>query len=291
MKILITGSQGQVAWDLLRVADSKKHEIFSFGRDTLDITDPLLVDQAIETIRPHLVMNVAAYTQVDKAEDEVERAFAVNHEGAKNLAIACEKARIPLLHVSTDYVFDGKQNHPYVETDEINPLGIYGKSKWEGEQAVRHNCERHIILRVSAVFGSHGQNFVKTMIRLARDKEILRVVSNQITCPTSAADIAKLLWDLSEKTQAQAAWGTYHFCGKTPISWYEFANIIIEQAKAYFPLRNQQIVPIPSSEYTTRAERPQYSVLDCHKLEKFFSVEQPSWELGLADVMQQLLKS
>jgi dTDP-4-dehydrorhamnose reductase len=288
LKIVITGADGQVAWDLLRQADSSKVAVIAFNKDKLDITNALLVNQTIDNLKPDLVINLAAYTQVDKAEDDLLRAFAVNRDGAKNLAIACEKIHRPLLHVSTDYIFDGEGHRPYLETNIANPLSVYGKSKWEGEEAVRQHCKQHIILRVSAVFGVCGQNFVKTMLRLAQTREVLNVVSDQITCPTAAADIAKVLWELTEKIQTQAKWGTYHFCGSRQVSWHEFANTIISQAKKHVTLQTKKIEAIPSSAYPTRAKRPNYSVLNCQQLETDFGIRQPRWEDGLAQVLTEL---
>jgi dTDP-4-dehydrorhamnose reductase len=288
LKILITGADGQVAWDLLRQTDPTKVAVIAFNKDKLDITNALLVNQTIETLKPHLVINLAAYTQVDKAEDEILRAFAVNRDGAKNLAVACEKIHCPLLHVSTDYIFDGQDNKPYRETSTANPLSIYGKSKWEGEEAIRQHCKQHLILRVSAVFGVQGQNFVKTMLRLAQTKEVLHVVADQITCPTAAADIAKVLWKLTEKIQTETMWGTYHFCGSNPVSWHEFATTIISQCKKHFTLQTRQIEAIPCSAYPTRAKRPNYSVLDCQQLAINFNIRQPRWEDALAQVLTEL---
>jgi dTDP-4-dehydrorhamnose reductase len=288
LKILISGADGQVAWDLLRQADPAKVTAIAFNKDKLDITNALLVNQTIETLKPDLVINLAAYTQVDNAEDDTLRTFAVNRDGAKNLAVACEKIHCPLLHVSTDYVFDGEGNQPYLETSMANPLSVYGKSKWEGEEAIRQHCKQHIILRVSAVFGVSGQNFVKTMLRLAQTREVLNVVSDQITCPTAAADIAKVLWELAEKIQTEAKWGTYHFCSSNPVSWHEFATTIISQGKKHFTLQTRHIEAIPGSAYPTRAKRPNYSVLNCQQLETNFNIRQPRWEDGLTQVLAEL---
>jgi dTDP-4-dehydrorhamnose reductase len=288
LNVLITGADGQVAWDLLRQANPAKVTVIAFNKNKLDITNALLVNQTIEALKPDLVINLAAYTQVDQAEDDILRAFAVNRDGAKNLAIACEKIHCSLLHVSTDYVFDGEGNRPYLETSTANPLSVYGKSKWEGEEAIRQHCKQHIILRMSAVFGFCGQNFVKTMLRLAQTKEVLHVVSDQITCPTAAADIAKVLWELAEKNQAEETCGTYHFCGSNPVSWHEFATTIISQGKKHFTLQTRQIEAIPASAYPTRAKRPNYSVLNCQQLETDFNIRQACWEDSLAQVLTEL---
>ena len=272
MKTLITGANGQVAFELQRYAGTRT--IIALTKDQLDITDP---EELIQSIRPDVVINTAAYTKVDDAEKNPEMAFAVNREGAKNLAIACEKIKCPLIHLSTDYVFDGQKNTPYLEEDPTLPLSIYGKSKWEGEEAVRHHCEKHIIIRMSAVFGVQGNNFVKTMLRLAKQKLKPRVVNDQITCPTPASDIAKMLWQMCEKITGVHEWGTYHFCATPAVSWYEFASHIIDAVES-----------IPTTGYPLPAARPKYSVLDCQKIKKIFNIQQPNWQKGLKDVLDEL---
>ena len=272
MKALITGANGQVAFELQRYAGERT--ITALTKEQLDITHP---DTLIQSIRPDVVINTAAYTKVDDAEKNPELAFAVNRDGAKNLAIACEKMQCPLIHLSTDYVFDGQKQTPYLEEDLVMPLSIYGKSKWEGEEAVRDHCEKHIIIRTSGVFGVQGNNFVKTMLRLAKQNLKPRVINDQITCPTPASDIAKMLWQVCEKLTSVHEWGTYHFCATPAVSWYEFASNIIDAVES-----------IPTTDYPLPATRPKYSVLDCQKIKKIFNIQQPNWQKGLKDVVDEL---
>src|SRR3990167_4365122 len=227
MRIFITGGNGQVAYEIVHLAQQKKHRILAPSRDVLDITDSKAVTRAVQEFHPDVVINAAAYTRVDQAEKEQAEAYAVNCEGAKNLAIVCAEIERPLLHLSTDYVFDGKKTHPYLETDPIAPVNLYGDSKWQGEEAIREQCEQHIILRTSAVFGSHGVNFVKTILRLASEREELRIVADQITCPTPASAIAETLLKLATFSR----WGTYHYCGSPAVSWYDFEKKIIQLAE------------------------------------------------------------
>lgn len=286
MKILITGGQGQVAFELQRLIDANKHQVYLFNKNQLDITDVGQVTEKIKTIQPDIVINTAAYTKVDQAEEQSELAYAVNQEGAKNLSIACKKINAVLLHLSTDYVFDGSKNKPYLETDAISPINVYGKSKQLGEQAIREHCDRHIIIRVSSVFGVHGQNFVKTILRLAKEKENLNVISDQISCPTPAKSIAEMLWQLCEQIDKQQ-WGTYHFCGTPAVSWHEFATHIIQQIPTS-QLQTKHIAAISHTEYAARAKRPIYSVLDCSRFAALMGIEQPNWQKELTHVINEL---
>lgn len=282
MKILITGGAGQVAYDLKRLAS--RQDVFAPTREELDIADYDAVYNVIKRIKPDVVINTAAYTQVDRAEQEIQNAFVANFYGPKHLAILCEEFKCRLLHLSTDYVFDGQLNRPYLETDSVSPINVYGESKLRGEEEIQGNCRRYLILRVSAVFGVHGNNFVKTMLRLAREKEMLRVVADQVTCPTPAADIAATLLALCDFQTA----GIFHYCGTNPISWYEFAKQTIAKAKQYETLRVKEIQAITTSEYPTAAKRPAYSVLNCEKIKSIYGINQPNWELGLDHVISTL---
>jgi len=266
-KLLVTGGNGQLAQAL-----AKHSNIQALPKDVLNITDACSIEQAIKHYTPDMIINAAAYTAVDKAETEKELALQINHLGAKNLAIACQEQHIPLLHVSTDYVFDGKANRPYSENDSIHPINFYGESKWLGEQAVREHCEQHYIIRVSGIYSDHGQNFFKTMIRLAKERKELNIVSDQITCPTHADDIANAIITLSNHRDHH---GTYHFCSTPPLSWFEFASEIIEHARKQHTLAVQAINAISSADYITPAKRPAYSVLSCEKIKANFGIEQP----------------
>ena len=200
MRIIIVGAQGQVGWELTRRAPLLGHEVLAWDVAELDITDAAAVNRALTASGAEVVINAAAYTAVDRAEQEPESAFAVNRDGPAHLAAACHRLHIPLLHISTDYVYDGAKIDPYVEDDPTTPLGVYGASKLAGDEAVRQVLPRHLILRVSWVFGIHGQNFVKTILRLAREREELRVVADQSGCPTYAGDIADTLLELAGRS-------------------------------------------------------------------------------------------
>lgn len=283
--ILITGSQGQLASELQRLAHQQP--LIALSHQQLDITDLSAVQQACETYQPEVIINTAAYTKVDLAEQNGEQAYAVNCLGAKNLAITAQQLQIPLIHISTDYVFDGTKNSPYLETDETSPINKYGLTKWQGEQAIREHYSNHIILRVSSVFSDYGQNFVKTILRLAQEKETIRIVSDQTMCPTSAHSIATTIL----KIMSQASRGTFHYCGLEPTTWYDFAKLIIQYAKEHMPLRVKEIQPITTAEYPTAAKRPVYSVLDCTQFENNFKINRPRWQTGLKDVIQALSTS
>jgi dTDP-4-dehydrorhamnose reductase len=286
-RILVTGGNGQLAYAIHQIffhENGDSSQLYAPSHHELDITNQSAVNACIEQYKPDAVINTAAYTQVDKAEQDSKTAFAVNADGAKYLAMACEKHQCSLVHISTDYVFDGKANHHYSETDATSPINVYGKSKLLGEEVIQQYCEKYIILRVSAVFGVHGVNFVKTMLRLAKEKEELRVVSDQITCPTSAEDIARIVINIMERPQ----WGVFHYCGETIVSWYDFAKKIIETAHDYAKFKVKKIEAIASADYPTLAVRPHYSVLNCEKIKNTFDIKQPQWEAGLNDVIKTL---
>ena len=268
MKIVLTGVNGQVGREI--VLRAAHRSLLAFSRSELDITDARAVERKLADCGAGLVINAAAYTAVDKAEQETEQAYAVNRDGVSHLAVTCAQLHIPLLHISTDYVFDGNKPGAYSEDDPVAPLGVYGASKWQGEQVVRNTLDRHIILRVSWVFGAYGHNFVKTMLRLARERDELRVVADQRGCPTYAGAIAAVLLNMADRisNEGKAPWGTYHFCGSPATTWHEFANAIVAQARAREHLKTRLIVPITTADFPTPAARPANSVLDCTKLRK-----------------------
>lgn len=291
MRVLIAGARGQVGHELLRLAPD---DFLVCGLDSvaLDITDAASVTRAVAEYDPQLIVNAAAYTAVDRAESEAERAWAVNCDGVASLAIEAEQLGIPLLHISTDYVFAGDAVEPYREDDPAGPTGVYGSSKLAGEQAVVANCRRHIILRTSWVFGSHGNNFVKTMLRLGREREELSVVADQHGCPTSAVSIARLLWALAVRYREMGdlRWGLYHFCGRPACSWHEFAVEIFRQAVELGVLsRAPRVRAISTVEYPTLARRPAWSVLDCSKLHEVFGFEQADWRDELRVMLRALI--
>jgi dTDP-4-dehydrorhamnose reductase len=265
MKILITGAAGQVGRELVELATARQLDVAAFDSQTLDITDANAVHMTIERERPDRVINAAAYTAVDRAEAEAERAFAVNRDGAANLATACRAIGAPLLHISTDYVFDGNKQGDYIETDTPNPTSVYGASKLAGEQALAALWEQHITLRVSWVFGQHGNNFVKTMLRLGRERDELKVVNDQFGAPTGAGCIAQALLDIATHPQLGAnelGWGIRHLRSEPGVTWYQFACEIFERAARLGMIeRKPRIHPITSAEFPTPVKRPVNSKL------------------------------
>ena len=291
MNVLITGVQGQVGKELSLIATEKGFNVLAAGRADLDITQFKNVENYINKIQPDIVINAAAHTAVDKAEDEQELALSINRDGAKNIAQACSKQNIPLLHISTDYVFDGSKVEAYNENDDVSPLGVYGTSKWQGEEAIRQNLTQHIILRVAWVFGAQGNNFVKTMLRLGQDRDELNVVADQFGGPSPAKNIAQTLITLVEQYQRNKSldWGTYHYCGSEKTTWYDFSVEIFEQAFALGILNKKiKVNPITTAEYPTTAKRPSNSMLDCSKLEATFGITMPKWKEALKQVLIEL---
>jgi len=292
MKILITGAGGQLGKKLSGISQTS-FDIFTFDRQVLDITDFQSVEKLVSDINPDCVINAAAYTAVDKAEAEPEQAFNVNRDGPMNLAKVCSLLDIPLIHISTDYVFSGNKLSPYVETDEVKSINVYGESKWLGEEAVRDNCQKHIILRVSWVFGFYGNNFVKTIQRLAREREELRVVNDQFGAPTSTENISNVLMQIIKqiKISGFCGYGTYHYCDGPATSWFEFANAIVDETKQYEDLLVKTITPITTKEFPTPAKRQKNSRMDCGKLKNQFGIEQYSWQTALKKMVKDLQDS
>jgi dTDP-4-dehydrorhamnose reductase len=290
MRLLLVGSRGQLGWELLKA--TKECGLDCEGLDTpqVDITDRGAVERTLGWEKFSLVINAAAYTAVDKAESERDQAFAVNAEGPRYLALACAKRNIPLIHISTDYVFDGAKTSPYIESDALCPMGIYGESKAAGEKAVREALETHIILRTSWLYSSHGNNFVKTILRLASEREELKVVADQYGCPTYAADLAAAILDIAKQVNSgrSVQWGVYHYCGHGVTTWHEFAQKICELGKKHAPMRVKEIKAISTSEYPTPAKRPPYSALDCSKIEKVFGIQARPWQDSLAEMLSKM---
>src|SRR5580693_9299829 len=231
MKILVFGAGGQIGREVCRAAWPPRYAILPLDRKAVDITKSAAVSAMLDRETPDLAINLAAFTAVDRAESEPEAAWAVNCAGAAHIAAACDESATPLIHLSTDYVFDGRKAEPYREEDAVGPLGVYGRSKEAGERAVRAAAARHVILRTAWVFGAYGANFVKTMLRLAAQRPVLRVVADQRGCPTAATDIAAALIVIAEHIErSEAKWGTYHFAGARAVSWYGFAEAIFNLA-------------------------------------------------------------
>ena len=290
MKILVTGANGQVGWELSRRGAKKGFHILALDRAGLDITDQSAVTRTVRSSGAALVVNGAGYTAVDQAESESEMAFAVNFDGAANLASACAEAGIPLIHISTDFVFDGKKKGPYRETDQVSPLNVYGKSKAAGETGVRERLQEHIILRTAWLYGVHGRNFVKTMLRLGQERDLIQVVADQHGCPTYSADLAEAILRIVVKAREdrQLSWGTYHYCGKGITTWHGLAQETLDLASRHTSLRVKEIKPISTAEYPTPAKRPANSVLDCSLIEKTFNIHPRPWQESLAQMIKVL---
>jgi dTDP-4-dehydrorhamnose reductase len=291
MRILVTGKNGQVGRCLMDQGDNYGFTMFGMSSAELDITNISNVNSVISQIKPDLVINAAAYTAVDKAETDMKSAYAVNETGPKLLASACKKHDIPLFHISTDYVFDGKSNSPYRETDSVNPTSVYGRSKLMGELAVRNTMSKFIILRTSWVFSEHGENFVKTMVRLARERDRLTVVSDQFGGPSSAHCIAAALLEIAAQLRGANtfSWGVYHYCQQPYVSWHQFAQAIVECSTKIGLIEHAvEVVPIPSIEFPTLVTRPLNSRLDVGKFEGAFKSIKIGWEYELECTLNKL---
>ena len=286
MKVLITGAGGQVGWELQQTV-STDIEITALHRVELDIADQAAVMSVIKEFQPDLVINAAAYTAVDKAEEEVDRAYKVNVDGAANIARAVEDCSARLIHISTDFVFDGTGTKPYLPGDEPKPSGVYGASKLQGERAVMAETSgRAVILRTAWVYSVHGSNFVKTMLRLMAEREELGVVDDQVGTPTWAKELAKTIWLIAGKTDMQ---GTYHWTDDGKASWYDFALAIQEEAYGLGLLQKTiPIKPIKTEEYPTPARRPAYSVLDKTSTLEALDCKTPHWRESLIKMLIEL---
>lgn len=263
MKVLLTGANGQLG-NCFQDRKPAGWEVWATDSNVLDITNLAKVKKAVADFQPDFIVNAAAYTAVDKAEAECDIATLINEHGPKNLALAANEAGARLVHVSTDYVFDGEADTPYIETATTNPLGVYGKTKLDGEIAVALIQPEALIIRTAWVFSEYGNNFVKTMLRLAQGRDTLGVVSDQSGCPTYAGDIAQAIIVL---LQQKAAGGVYHFCGDETVTWSGFAEAIFSSALTLGVLEKSPVVNrITTAQYPTPAKRPKYSVLDCNKI-------------------------
>lgn len=286
LKILVCGHNGQLAQALgPQLADLG--EVLLLGRDQLDLANPEGLREPVRQLAPDLIINAAAHTAVDQAESEPELAFAINAEGPRVLAEQAAQLGVPLIHYSTDYVFDGDKASPYTEADTPNPLGVYGRSKLAGEQAISAAGGEHLILRTSWIYSRHGRNFLLTMQRLLQERPQLRVVDDQIGAPTWAGTLAASTRALVERWQAgqAGAWGIYHLTAQGETSWFGFAQAIAEQLRAQ-GLPCAELLPIPSSEYPTPARRPLNSRLDCSHLAREWQVQQPHWHQALIDCLK-----
>jgi len=287
-RILLTGANGQVGQELQRTL-APLGELIRAERHTLDFSQPETIQDLVASVNPQIIVNAAAYTAVDKAESEAELAYLVNATAPEWLAKAASQIGATFLHISTDYVFDGCQSSPYLETDATNPLGVYGASKLAGEEAIQAICPMHLILRTAWVYGSYGKsNFVKTMLRLGAEREELRVVTDQIGSPTWAKDIAGAIATLLPQLTLETA-GTYHYTNSGVCSWYDFAIAIFEEAAALgVPLTLKRVIPITTPEYPTPARRPAFSVLSLKKTTALLGDPPPHWRESLRHMLAEL---
>jgi len=292
MKIVLFGAGGQLGRTFTVVTQSQEIKVSSYPRDKADITNRKIIFSILERENPDYVVNAAAYTAVDKAEAEQERAFLINEVGVKNIAEACKKYNATLIHISTDYMFDGENSAAYIENDKPNPINVYGLSKWKGEEAVRQALDQHIILRVSWVFGLYGNNFVKTMLKLGSEREALNIVSDQIGCPTSTENISNVILEIIDhlETKSNKPFGTYHYCDSPVTNWHAFAKKIFSEAEKYQPLKIKQVNAIKTVDYPTPAKRPMNSQLNCELIKSTFDIEQRSWEKSLNKLVKELIE-
>jgi dTDP-4-dehydrorhamnose reductase len=285
MKILVTGADGQLGTDLCELLRTQSHEVVAPGLDELDFLKPDTIIQQVEHHQPDWVINCAAYTQVDQAEQDADVAFAINRDAAATLARTVKENAGRLLHISTDFIFDGNQQAPYKEEAEAKPLCVYGQSKWEGERAVLEIDPGVLVVRTAWVYGVHGANFVKTILRLAGERQELKIVADQLGTPSWTQDIASVLLTLMN----QQAHGIYHYTNEGQASWYEFACAIVDEARsAGFKLVVEEVLPIPAEEYPTPAERPKYSVLDKSKISPLLDQPIPQWRTSLKKMLEEL---
>ena len=295
LNICILGANGQVGSQLVALCCARGINHVSLTRQVLDITDQYAVDKYFRLHHDFdFVINAAAYTNVDGAEREHHVADAVNHLAVVDVAKVCQQYGMPLIHLSTDYVFDGTQQHGYQASDVTSPIGAYGKSKLQGERAVQTLCKQHIILRLSWVYSTVGHNFLKTMLRLMQEKSHIRVVADQYGAPTSAASIARVIVAICEYQQHQVTtahqrWGIYHYSDAPVTTWYDYASYIHAQAMAMsFPVVTQAMVAIASDAYVSLAKRPQYSVFCMDKIMATFGIKPACWQHEVREVLRGL---
>ena len=292
MKILVAGSEGQVGRQIIEQSKKFDFDVIALRKIDLDITDVDIISNQLKVYKPDIIINAAAFTDVDGAEEDQDSAYRVNYEGPKNLAELCRKQEILLVHISTDYVFDGKEAKPYSEEDKTNPINVYGCSKLKGEEVIRSILTNHIILRTSWVFGIEGNNFVKTILNLGRKNKEISVVSDQFGCPTSASSIALAIFAIclsysNNKVSFQP--GTYNFTGYPETSWLSFANEILKKSEELGLIDDStKVNSILSKDYSTKSKKPKNSTLSSDKIKGVFDIKRISWKEELIHVLEGL---
>ncbi|WP_417870517.1 dTDP-4-dehydrorhamnose reductase [Vibrio furnissii] len=288
MRVLITGGRGQVGYCLTKqLSECGSNTVLSLDKKDLDITNQNAVIATVQEFKPTIIINAAAHTAVDKAEEEIELSYAINRDGPKFLAEAAQEVGAAILHISTDYVFEGTKDGEYLETDMTNPQGVYGASKLAGEEAVMSACEKHIILRTAWVFGEHGNNFVKTILRLGSERNELSIVADQYGGPTYAGDIAKVLVKISNRLSKDepVEFGLYHYSGLPHVNWCQFADAIFDSAVRQGVLtKKPNLKSILSDQYPTPAKRPGNSRMSTKKITDAFDLKASDWKLALTNI-------
>jgi dTDP-4-dehydrorhamnose reductase len=290
LRILLTGGEGQLGTELIAQAPRFGVELVAPTLAQMDLTRPSDVDAVWDATRPAAVINAGAYTAVDRAETEADLAFAINAAAPARMAGRCATEKIPLVHISTDYVFDGCRREPYREEDPVAPLGVYGRSKAEGEAAVRSTLDRHVIVRTAWLYSAHGANFVKTVMRLVAERDELRIVDDQVGSPTCAEDLAAAVLGIAAQ-RAERPWGTFHYCGSGTTSWCGLARHVLDTLAARGRLQGYRLIPIATADFPTPARRPAYSVLDCSRIERCYGVVRPPWQAGVEKTVDRLLNA
>tara|TARA_B100000963_G_scaffold276945_1_gene245275 strand:- start:8996 stop:9874 length:879 start_codon:yes stop_codon:yes gene_type:complete len=289
MIVLILGSRGQLGSCIVDQLENTDHDVICSSVEEVDIANFQETKNLILDVSPDLIINAAAYTAVDKAEEEQEEANIVNHLAVANIANICCQLDCWLIHISTDYVFDGNSKQPYKEDDKPNPKGVYGQTKLKGELAIQSSGCKHIVLRTSWVYSEYGSNFLKTVLRLGEEKDEFSIIGDQFGCPTYAQDIAKAITSLIPKlTASEDKQGIYHYCGNKICSWHEFALIIFETNTYFNLIKSDKIQKIDTVDYKTAAARPKYSVLDCSKFCSIFGVNQSDLHEGVNIVLNKM---
>ena len=295
-KILVTGMKGQVGFELMKTL-APLGKVIGVDVNECDLAQSAMIDALLDRVKPDIIINPAAYTAVDKAESEPTVAHAVNAQAPKTLARQASRRNIPIIHFSTDYIFDGTKDGSYLEDDTANPKSVYGKTKWLGEEAVRSNAAKHVILRTSWVFGAHGVNFLKTMLKLSKERDKMSVVSDQFGAPTSARMLAEVTAEIVRQLLQEFSYrkyGTYHLVAEGETSWHGYAKYVVERANAMgleTKLDPKNIKPIKTKEFPLPAPRPANSRLDTTKVRETFGITLPAWQSEVDHVLAELISS